>query len=1309
MMLTTAQYSFGVRFVLLLALAAGMVAVNPQIDAVRAAELPGATWYVAPTGSDANSCSSVNSPCGTINRALEKAAAGDIVKVATGTYTGSGHQVVYISKDITLSGGWNASFTTQSGLSIIDGQGVRSGIFSQIETVMINVVIDRFRITNGFIDRSGSGLYHRSGILLLSNSIVSGNVTPWTGGGIYNQGTMTINNSVISNNQISQECCGGSGGGGGIENYGTLTLNYSTVSGNVIMHESNFGSGIYSQGTLTLNNSTIHGNGGGHGEGIRAEGTITINNSTIYGNSGSHGEGIQAEGTITINNSTISGNQSYGLAARGTVTLRNTIIAGNGTDNVHGDCFTYDGEPLRSQGHNLIGDVSECHFVPAAGDLIGVDARLGQLVGSPVYLPLLPGSPAIDAGNPGTCLANDQRGLARPQGSTCDIGAYEYAVPGTAASVGVVEGSGQQAEIGLAFAKPLTAYVFDSQGSPVPGVNVTFTAPGSGASGTFAPGATRITSAVSNSSGVATSSSFIANNLDGSYQVTASVSGVVAPASFSLANVPAWYVATTGSDANSCSSMGSPCKTINAAIAKAATGSTIRVALGTYTGTGAEVVLIDKGVTLSGGWNAGFNTQTGRSIIDGRDVRRGVTSTGTNVVIDRFTIQNGFQAYQGGGLRNQGGPMMLSNSLISGNATDGRGGGIFNDGRLTINNTTISGNRAGKAGTSGGGGGGGIHNYFGWLTLNNTTVSGNTILGLYEGSGIYVYGTAILNNSTISGNTGGGGEGMYISYTPTGNVIINNSTIAFNGSYGFRTEWGGIVLQNTILALNGSGRDCYTPDYGWEVMSRGYNLIGNGSACKLNATPVDLVGSDTTPIDPLLGPLQDNGGWTPTHALLLGSPAIDTGNPAIPESDWYACLVIDQRGVPRPQGDGCDIGAYEVKGPIEISIAGNAINSYALLSGESKRISLPGINSGPVKIMDARSGPLIAAERVIYKINDVNTSFAEMMGLPDNQLDNTYWLPWYNNKDLDTQLRFANVSASPATVTITIGEQQMGAPIQLAAGASTRISFPGVNNGPVKIVSTRNIVAAERLIYKVGGVNTSFTEMMALPNKSLDTTYWLPWYNNADLDTQLRFANVSGSPASVHVYIGGVEMQGSPFPLAAGESTRKSFPGINDGPVQIVSNVNIVAAERLIYKVNGVNTSFTEMMALPNSALGTAYWLPWYNNKDLDTQLRFANVHDSQTATVHVYIGGAETTGSPFTLLPGESMRKSFSNVNDGPVQIVSNVNIVAAERLIYKVNGVATSFSEMMALPTSQLDTTYWLPWYNNVDLDTQLRFGVP
>ena len=369
--------------------------------------------------------------------------------------------------------------------------------------------------------------------------------------------------------------------------------------------------------------------------------------------------------------------------------------------------------------------------------------------------------------------------------------------------------------------------------------------------------------------------------------------------------------------------------------------------------------------------------------------------------------------------------------------------------------------------------------------------------------------------------------------------------------------------------------------------------------------------------------------------------------------------------------------------------------------------SFSSLNNGPVKISNTGPTSIMASERVIYKINGVNTSFSEMMALPNSQLDTTYWLPWYNNVNLDTQLRIANVSSSTATVTITIGGQQMGNPIQLAAGASTRQSFAGVDNGPVRITSNQAIVAAERVIYKVNGVNTSFTEMMALPNSQVDTTFWLPWYNNINLDTQLRLANTTNNPATVTVTIGGTAM--APINLAAGQSTRVSYTGVDNGPVKIVSTENIVAAERVIYKVNNVHTSFTEMMALPNNQLSSTYWMPWYNNTgNLDTQLRFANLGGAP-ATVHVYIGGAEMPNSPFNLAVGASTRQSFANVNKGPVQIVSNQNIVAAARLIYKVNNVPTSFAEMMGLPNQQLDLIHWLPWYNNVDLDTQLRIGLP
>jgi len=129
---------------------------------------------------------------------------------------------------------------------------------------------------------------------------------------------------------------------------------------------------------------------------------------------------------------------------------------------------------------------------------------------------------------------------------------------------------------------------------------------------------------------------------------------------------------------------------------------------------------------------------------------------------------------------------------------------------------------------------------------------------------------------------------------------------------------------------------------------------------------------------------------------------------------------------------------------------------------------------------------------------------------------------------------------------------------------------------------------------------------MGLPNSQADTKFWMPWYTQDSTTlTQLRVGNVSASPATVHVYMKGVEVAGSPFNLAVGASKRLSVAGINKGPVQIVSNVKVVASAGMTYKVGGKITSYSEMMALPNKLLDSIYWLPWYNNKTMKSQLLF--------------------------------------------------------------------------------------------------------
>ncbi|MGE5374957.1 MAG: M4 family metallopeptidase, partial [Bacteroidota bacterium] len=348
-----------------------------------------------------------------------------------------------------------------------------------------------------------------------------------------------------------------------------------------------------------------------------------------------------------------------------------------------------------------------------------------------------------------------------------------------------------------------------------------------------------------------------------------------------------WYVATTGTDANDCSTSSTPCATINAAITKAAsTGDTIKVAAGTYKGSiiiygSDQVVWINKSILLSGGWNAGFTTQSGVSTVDGEGIRRGINVFDNNVsptvTIERFTVQNGYDFLGGGG--------------------------VGNSGTLTIDQSSIVGNKVGDICCTSGGGGAGISNS-GTLLIKNTTISNNTIIGGYNGSAIYNGGTITINNSTISDNKGS--EAIHNS--PRGSITFNNSTISYNAggidNLNSITS-SSIALGNTILAQN--DQDCAGP-----ATSLGHNLIGNGYGCTLSGAAGDLIGTSTSPVDPWLNPLRDNGGFTFTRALGSNSPAIDAGDPA-------TCLTTDQRGIARPVGSKCDIGAYEGSMPWEPS------------------------------------------------------------------------------------------------------------------------------------------------------------------------------------------------------------------------------------------------------------------------------------------------------------------------------------------------------------------------------------------------------
>ena len=339
------------------------------------------------------------------------------------------------------------------------------------------------------------------------------------------------------------------------------------------------------------------------------------------------------------------------------------------------------------------------------------------------------------------------------------------------------------------------------------------------------------------------------------------------------------------------------------------------------------------------------------------------------VSISGVTIQHG-NGPAGGGIVS-GGSLTLTNCVVANNAASGLnawGGGIYSAGALNISNSTISNNTAGPNNPFGGG----IYAQ-GAIAITGSTISGNSTTGSFgSGGGLILYFSPAgsITNSTISGNTAfgnGGGllmqSGKVVNSTISGNVshakgggaaVTNstfiNSTVSGNFSY---DDGGGIYaisgvtqLYHVTVTQNLANAD----DSGTAVAGGVYNATANAfysvnSIIALNETSIpddpfplldtdDCAGSITSQgnsilydvkiahctvsgtkslVNPLLGPLQYNGGATKTHALLDGSTAIDGGPVAVCVDDLGNPLASDQRGVHRPWGAQCDLGAYEAQ------------------------------------------------------------------------------------------------------------------------------------------------------------------------------------------------------------------------------------------------------------------------------------------------------------------------------------------------------------------------------------------------------------
>ncbi len=331
---------------------------------------------------------------------------------------------------------------------------------------------------------------------------------------------------------------------------------------------------------------------------------------------------------------------------------------------------------------------------------------------------------------------------------------------------------------------------------------------------------------------------------------------------------------------------------------------------------------------------------------------------GEIVAISGLTITNGYNTESGGGIHNDHAMLTLDDCTITGNsAAANRGGGIYNDAAdagpatLLINNCLITNNSGGGVDNDGEGGsdatleitdsilsnnysGSAIHSHgFRELTggngtatvqITNSSITDNQGDAIYNNTGVCCSVTLSLNNSTVSANriavynsilantivsnstiSGNLQGGLYTDFgLPPGGSSIFNSTMSDNNVEIWNTGSNGLYVQNTIFKVSPGGHSIVLGN--GSIVSDGYNLSSDDGGGYLTGP------GDQTNTDPMLGPLQDNGGPTFTQELLPGSPAINAGDPNfVPPPDY------DQRGpgYARVRNDRIDIGSFEVQAP----------------------------------------------------------------------------------------------------------------------------------------------------------------------------------------------------------------------------------------------------------------------------------------------------------------------------------------------------------------------------------------------------------
>jgi CSLREA domain-containing protein len=738
---------------------------------------------------------------------------------------------------------------------------------------------------NSAFGGGGGGIYNdNGGELTITNSTFANdtdNVYSQGGGGaIYNGHDMTITNCTFTNDSTLDQ-------GGAICNVGDLTITNSTFNNN---QEAYLGGGIYNSGGLTIKNSTFSNNSEAtNGGGICNVGALTITNSTFSNDSADAiGGGIYNSGGLTITNSTFTNDSSHfggGIFNEGGLTITSSTFYG-------ADIFSENAPAPTAYNSIFTGSISggltgSNNLLSTAGLPASVGTvepslaafgldTLGNYGGPTQTIPLLPGSPAIGAGVAINGVTTDQRGVPRP--ATPDIGAYQY-------------------DYSLVVNSTADNVNDDNVSGPTvtlrEAVNFANTF-GGAADITFAPALAGQTI-----------------TLDGSQlELTATANAVTIDAS-SIGGIT-----ISGNTASR--------------VFQVDSGATVYLTDLTITNGSAS---IGGGILTSGMLTVTDSTFTSDSSTQNLDGGGGgiYNYNGGEVTITNSTFTNDAGNTDfgggGGGIYN-GHYMTVTNSTFTNDSTGWYGGGICNVGDLTVTNSTFNNDLAFN--------GGGIYNS-GGLTVTNSTFSNNS--GAYQGGGIFndVHATATINSSTFSNDSAEDGGGIYnfggLTVTNStfsndsadnagggilndggGTLTITNSTFTNDSSVG-----GGIfnfgsltITSSTFYGNSGYGSDIYSSS----GTPTAYNSIFTGTISGGLSGSNNLLSTAGLPasvgtVEPTLaafglGTLGNYGGPTQTIPLLPGSPAIGAGVP-------IAGVTTDQTGYTR-SATAPSIGAYENEG-----------------------------------------------------------------------------------------------------------------------------------------------------------------------------------------------------------------------------------------------------------------------------------------------------------------------------------------------------------------------------------------------------------